>query len=150
MRPRLRRLGLGLALALLLPLAGCGGNDYDAYCGELKRHQKEMSEMIDSTSRTSLLSHLSMLHDLAAKSPKDLADEWQVFVDALDGLDKAIKDAGVKPSDFVDDKPPAGLSGSERQSIADAADQVSADQVVQAVNGIEQEGRDVCKVNLGL
>lgn len=141
---------MGLVLALLVPLAGCGGNDFDAYCGDLRRHQKEFSEMIDSTSQTALLSHLPMLRDLADKSPKDLADEWQVFVDALDELEKTIKAAGVKASDFVDDKPPASLSDSDRQKIADAADQVSSDQVVQAVNGIEQEGRDVCKVNLGL
>jgi hypothetical protein len=142
---------VGLVLAVLLPLAGCGGNEYDAYCGELKRDQKQMSEMVDSTTpAAALLDNLPMLHDLADKSPQDLTDEWQVFVGAIEGLEKALKDAGVKPSEFVDDKPPAGLSASDRQAIADAANQVSADQVVQAANGIEQEGRDVCKVNLGL
>ncbi len=32
----------------------------------------------------------------------------------------------------------------------DAADQLSSDDVVAAASGIEQEARDVCKINLGL
>ena len=91
-----------------------------------------------------------MLHDLAEKSPRDLTDEWQVFLRALDDLDQAIKDAGVKPSDFEDGKPPAGLSAAETKAITDAASRIRTDDVVQASSGIEQQGRDVCKVNLGL
>jgi hypothetical protein len=91
-----------------------------------------------------------MLHDLASNAPKDLADDWQVFVGALDGLEKALKDAGVKPSDFQDGKPPAGLSAAHREAIKGAADQVASDDVSQAASSIEQEGRDVCKVNLGI
>ncbi len=150
MRPRLRALGAALALALLVPVAGCGGNSFDDYCNDLKTHRKEMSEMLNSTSPSALLSHLPMLHDLAEKSPKDLADEWQVFLGALDGLDRAIKDAGVKPSDFKGGKPPAGLSAADRKAVADAASQIATEEVSRAASGIEQEGRDVCKVNVGL
>jgi hypothetical protein len=150
MTPRLRALGVALVVGLLLPLAGCGGNSFDEYCSDLKSHQKEMSEMLDSTSPSALLSHLPMLRDLADKSPKDLTDEWQVFLGAIEDLDKAIRAAGVKPSDFQDGKPPAGLSATDSKAIADAANQVAADEVAQAATGIEQEGRDVCKVNLGL
>jgi hypothetical protein len=106
--------------------------------------------MIDSASSSALLSNLSMMHDRADKAPKDLADEWQTFVGALDHLERALKDAGVKPSEFQDGKPPAGLSAADRQAIVDAADAITTDEVAQAANGIEQEGRDVCKVNLGL
>jgi hypothetical protein len=150
MTRRLRPIGPALVLALLLPLVGCGGNDFDAYCGDLKRHQKAMSEMIDSGSPTSLLGHLSMLHELADRSPEDLADEWQTFLGALDHLDKALAKADVEPSDFAGGKPPDGLSDSERKAIAAAADQVSSEEVTAAAAGIEQEARDVCKVNLGL
>jgi hypothetical protein len=147
-RPRLA--GAALALALLVPLAGCGGNSIDDYCSDLSAHRKEMAEMIDSTSPAALLSHLPMLHDLADKAPEDLADEWQVLVGALDDLDKAIKAAGVKASDFKDGKPPAGLSDADQKAIRDAATQIRTEEVVSASAGIEQQGRDVCKVNLGI
>lgn len=149
MRTRLRRLGVALATTLLLPLAGCGANSIDDYCADLKAQQKEMAAMFDSTS-SSVLNNLSMMRELAAKAPDDLADEWQVFLTALDGLDKALKDAGVKPSDFQDGKPPAGLSAADRSAIIAAANQITGEQVVQAASGIEQQGRDVCKVNLGV
>lgn len=146
----LRTLGAAVATALLFPLAGCGGNSIDDYCSDLTAHQKQMAAMIESTSPDALLDNLPMLHDLADKAPQDLTDEWQAFLGALDSLDKAIKDAGVKPSDFAQGKPPAGLSAADRKAIADAAGQVRTEDVVQASAGIEQQARDVCKVNLGL
>jgi hypothetical protein len=150
MTARLPPLGAALAVAVLLPLAGCGGASIDDYCADLKAHQKEMAAMIDSSSPSALLSHRPMLHDLADKAPKDLTDEWQVFVGALDDLEKALKDAGVEPSDFEDGKPPAGLSAAHRTAITEAANQLASDDVAQAAGGIEQEGRDVCKVNFGV
>jgi hypothetical protein len=148
--PRPRIAGAVLAVALLVPVAGCGEDSIESYCSDLREHRKEMAEMVESTSPSALLSHLPMLHDLAEQAPQDLEDEWQVFVGALDDLDKAIRDAGVKPSDFEDGKPPAGVSAAERRAIADAASQIRTDEVVEAASGIEQQGRDVCKVNFGL
>ena len=55
----------------------------------------------------------------------------------------------MKPSDFEDGKPPAGLSAAERKAIADAASQIRTEEVVEAASGIEQQARDVCKVNFG-
>jgi len=150
MRARLRPFGATLALAVVLPLGGCGGPSIDDYCADLKAHQKEMAAMIDSSSPSALLGHLPMLHDLADKAPEDLTDEWQVFVSALDDLEKALKNAGAKPSDFEDGKPPAGLSADDRKAIVDAANQIASDDVAQAASGIEQQGRDVCKVNFGV
>lgn len=148
MTPRL--LLVGVAAAALLPLAGCGGSSIEDYCEQLRADQQQIAEMIDSSSPSALLGELDLLRGLAEKSPDDLADEWQVFIEALDGLDQALDDVGVKPSDFVDGKPPAGLPAADRQEIADAAAEVSSEDVVAAVSGIEQQARDVCKLNLGL
>ena len=71
--------------------------------------------MLDSESSSALLGNLPMLRDLAEKSPDDLSDEWQTYLRAIEGLDKAIKDAGVKPSDFDGGKAPAGLSKADQQ-----------------------------------
>ena len=146
----MRRLAPGLLVAMLLALSGCGGSTVDNYCKDLGEHRKQMADMVSSQSPTALLSHLPMLRELADKAPEDLQDEWQTFLDAVEGLDKAIDRAGVKPSDFKDGQPPAGLSTTDQKAIADAAGEIRTDDVVQAASGIEQQARDVCKINFGL
>jgi hypothetical protein len=145
-----RPLAAGAALALLACLTGCGQDPIDAYCSDLSAHRKQIADMLDSSSPDALFAHVSVLKELAKKSPSDLQDEWQTFLDAVDDLDAALKHAGVKPAQFQDGKPPAGLSAADRASIVDAADQLSSDDVVAAATGISQEATDVCKINLGL
>jgi hypothetical protein len=145
----MRRLLTAAVVALLLPLAGCGDPTED-YCSQLEKDRKEFAEMLESDSSSALLGNLPMLRDLAEKSPDDLSDEWQTYLTAIEGLDEAIENAGVKPSDFDDGKPPPGLSEADKKAIAEAAGQITTDEVIAAASGIEQQARDVCKVNLGL
>ena len=146
----MRRLVGALVLVLLASLAGCGEDSGQDYCKALEERRKEIAEMIDSGSPAVLLDKLPMLRDLGEQAPEDLQDEWQTYLAALEGLDKALEDAGVKASDFKAGKPPAGLDEAQRKAIADAAGQVSSQETVQAGAGIEQQARDVCKINLGL
>jgi hypothetical protein len=139
-----------VVLALVLPLAGCGDDPIDAYCADLSAHSKEMAAMLDSSTATSLLGHRAMLRGLAEKTPPDLQDEWQTFLGAVEGLQRALDAAGVKASQFVDGKPPTGIAPADQRAIIDAADQLSSDDVVTAATGIDQQARDVCKINLGL
>jgi hypothetical protein len=151
MRTATRLLGVSLVLGVVLPLAGCGGeNSIEDYCAALKADQKQIAEMIESPSSTALLSNLPMLRRLAEQAPDDLTDEWQVFLGALDGLDQALDDAGLKPSDYEDGRPPAGVSAADRKAIAAAASQITTDEVSAAASGIDQQARDVCKINLGI
>jgi hypothetical protein len=145
----MRRLATAVAAVMLFSLAGCGDPTED-YCNELKQDRKEFAEMLDSDSSSALLGNLPMLRDLAEKSPDDLSDEWQTYLSAIEGLDKAIERAGVKPSDFDDGKAPSGLSATDKKAIAEAAGQITTEEVIAAASGIEQQARDVCKVNLGL
>jgi len=145
----MRRLVPAVLAVLLLGLVGCG-DPIEDYCSQLREDRKEFAEMLESESSSALLGNLPMLRDLAEKSPDDLSDDWQTYLRAIEGLDKAIKDAGVKPSDFNGGKAPAGLSKSEQQDIAEAAGQITTEEVITAATNIEQQARDVCKVNLGL
>ena len=145
-----RRTAATVLVAVLVALtAGCGDPE-QAYCGALSADQKMFAEMQDDTSGLGLLRHRPELHDLAGKAPDDLADEWQVFLGAIDAFAATLHDAGVKPEDFVDGQPPAGLSQDTRTRIAQAANELSSGDVVTAANGIEQQAKDVCKLQLGL
>jgi hypothetical protein len=145
----MRRLATAVVVTLLLALTGCGDPTED-YCSQLKQDRKQFAEMLDSSSSSALLGHLPMLRDLADKSPEDLTDEWETYLSAVEGLAQAIKRAGVKPSDFDGGKPPADLSKEDRKQIAEAANQITTEDVVDAASGIEQQARDVCKINIGL
>ena len=56
----------------------------------------------------------------------------------------------MAPSDFVDGQAPAGLSAETRTRIAQAANELASEDVVTAADGIEQQAKDVCKLQLGL
>jgi hypothetical protein len=144
---RLVRAVLG-ALLLLLPQA-CGDKE-KGYCAAMSADQKLFAEMQDDPTGLGLLAHRSTLHDLGDRAPDDLRDEWQTFLGALDAFAKTLDQAGVQPGAFVDGRPPADLSAAERTRIAHAASELAAPDVVEAADGIEQQAKDVCKLQLGL
>jgi hypothetical protein len=148
MRPP-RSAALILVAALALGLQGCGDSE-KAYCRALKADQKTFAEMQEDTSGLGLLDKRSTLQALADKAPDDLDDEWQTFLGAIDAFAGTLHDAGVKPGDFVNGKPPAGLSAADRTRIANAATELSSSDVVEAASNIEQQAKDVCKLQLGL
>ncbi len=139
-----------VVLALLLGAGGCG-DARERYCGAVAEHRKELADMTSAEAGgATLLRNLPMLRDLAGAAPPDLRDEWQTFLTAVEGLDKALRAADVRPEQFDAGKPPSGLSKSRLQRIRAAASRLAAPEVVQAVSGIEQQARDVCKINIGL
>ena len=139
-----------LALALLvLPLAACG-NDEGGYCSALEADQERFAEMQEDTSGLGLLKQRGTLGSIAEKAPDDLRDEWQTFLGAIDAFSDTLDEVGVEPDDFDGGRPPAGLSEADRTRIANAANELSSGDVVEAANGIEQHAKDVCKLQLGL
>ena len=144
-----RLVSTALAGALLLALGACGDPE-KSYCDALKSDQTLFAEMQDDTSGLALLKHRTALHALADKAPDDLTDEWQTFLGAVDAFAETLRDVGVQPGDFVDGKPPAGLSEDDRNRVATAASELSSADVVEAADGIEQHAKDVCKLQLGL
>jgi hypothetical protein len=108
------------------------------------------AEMEEDTAGLALLEHRQALRNLADKAPDDLIDEWQTFLGALDAFAHTLDELGVKPDDFVDGRPPAGLDAQARSRIAASASELSSADVVDAANGIEQQAKDVCKLQLGL
>ncbi len=145
-----RRLAAGASVAVVLLASGGCGDPEQKYCSALRADQEAFSQMQADTSGVALLRQRTLLHRLADKAPDDLRDEWQVFLGALDGFAGTLEDLHVAPGDFVDGQPPPGLSDADRTRIANAASALSSDDVVEAANGIEQQAKDVCKLQLGL
>lgn len=144
-----RRAGPAAAVLLALALSACGDATED-YCADLREQRTRIADLVESDSPGAVIDGLPMLRDLAEQSPDDLADEWQTFLGALEGLEQALEAEGVSAGAFAEGRPPAGLDEAAQQRIARAADQVRSEEVVAAAAGIEQQARDVCKINLGL
>ena len=139
-----------LVAALLLPLlAGCGSKQ-DEYCGAVKDHQTELSDIVGSGDPDALLEALDIFRDLQGKAPGDITDEWQQVVTSIEGLQKALEDAGVDPTTYDRDKPPAGLSADDRAKIDAAAKALGSGTTLRALQDLDQQARDVCKTPLTL
>ncbi|GAB3996721.1 hypothetical protein [Nocardioides marmoraquaticus] len=147
----MRRLRAALAGVGLLVVAACGGEpSVDDYCARLTEDRARLSEIVGSGDPAELLGNVALFDELRDEAPRDLRDEWDTLVAALQGLRTALDEAGVDPGDFQDGEPPDSLSGTERRAVVEAAGRIADPDVVAAASGIETQARDVCKINLGL
>jgi hypothetical protein len=153
------RLGVVAATAsVLVVLSGCtnpvswlsGSNAIDDYCGDLSSHQVQFADMFAAGTPDALLKNLPMLEQIAGKAPSDIVDDWQSFLTPVQGLAKALESAGIRPDDYHDGLPPAGTSSAVRQQIARAAALLATPSATSAASSIDQQARDVCKLNLGM
>jgi hypothetical protein len=144
-RSAARVLATPLVVALLVALLVTGCADQkEKYCDAVKDHQQELGEVLGDGSPNALLKALPIFRDLAEEAPEDLRDEWRTVIDALDGLEQALDDAGVDPATYDRDHPPAGLSQADKDAIDAAAGQLTSEQTVAAFNGVDQQAKDVC------
>ncbi|HEX5087050.1 MAG TPA: hypothetical protein VFV89_04525 [Nocardioides sp.] len=138
-----------LAVVLVLGVSGCQ-SEQEQYCDAVKDHQQELSEVLGDGSPDALLKALPIFEDLADDAPDDIRDDWKTVIDALDGLQEALDDAGVDPATYDRDHPPAGLSEADQEAIDQAAAQVGSQASTTAFNAVDQEAKDVCGTPLQL
>jgi len=155
------RLGAAAAVAVaLLGSSGCGSDDNDpyaipeefrAYCEEVETQQAPITDALASGGEASgLIRALPSFEELAAKSPDDIADEWEVIVDRIDDLVDALDAAGVDPDSYDRRNPPAGLDQERKDAIDAAATALVSATTGAAMSGVQQQARDVCKTPLAL
>jgi hypothetical protein len=145
---RLRRL---LVTVLVMPtLTGCGGDATDGYCDAVADHQAELSDIVAGGRPDALIDALDIFRDLQDKAPGDITDEWQQLVGRIEALDDALDEAGVDPATYDRRRPPAGLSGAEKDAIDSAARELGSRSTLDALGGLDQQARDVCRTPLSL
>jgi hypothetical protein len=136
------RVAVAVVTAALL-VGGCA-DQQEKYCDAVKDHQQELGEVLGDGSPDALLKVLPIFRELEGKAPQDIRDEWTTVIDAIEGLQKALKDAGVDAATYDRDHPPEGLSQADRDAIDAAARQLTSDETVTAFSGVDQEAKDVC------
>ncbi|MQW76264.1 hypothetical protein GHK92_10285 [Nocardioides sp. dk4132] len=149
---RARRRGAALAgacaLTLSVALAGWGQDETESYCAEVSARQDELAGHLDEGGPDALLRALPVLEDLGEEAPGDLADEWHQVLGRLRALDSALREAGVDPASYDREEPPGDLSGAQRSAIDGAAGELVSERTAEAMAGLEQQARDVCKTPL--
>jgi hypothetical protein len=148
-----RSLVAGFVLAAVAVTAvGCGDDDdqFESYCKEVKAQQESLTEDLAGGTSTALIDALPVFEKLRDKSPDDLRDEWDTVTTRIGELVDALDDAGVDPATYDRKKPPAGLTPAQRKSIDDAAQALATPEMAAALDGVEQQARDVCRTPLSL
>lgn len=141
---------LVVPLLCLSLLAGCGGDEFDDYCAVVEEHQLELTEITTSGEPGALLEALPIYQDLRENAPDDITDEWQQVVRAVQGLVDALAEAGIDASAYDPQDPPEELSDEQEAAIKAAADQLASRATQEALEGVEQQARDVCQTPLTL
>jgi hypothetical protein len=134
---------------MLAALAACGQDEPD-YCTALKSEQRTLTTLADRADQrngdvlTPTLAAFGRLRDAA---PQQLSDEWDTVVFAYRALADAVKEAGVDPAAYRPGKRPAGVTRGEAKHLAGVAAELESPRVIDAVTGIEDQARQVCKVD---
>ena len=150
MRSGLRAWGAGLGLLLLTTTVACGSDSViESYCAEVADQQTPLTEAAASGA-TGLLEALPSFEALRAKAPDDIADAWTVVVQRVTVLSDALDDAGVDPTSYDPEEPPAEVSDDDQAAIAAAATGLVTDAMRDALDRVQQQARDVCKTPLSL
>jgi hypothetical protein len=147
-RPDPRRVAIATALALALLPASCGRSP--SYCDAVHDHQSDLGSIVSRGDRAGLIAALPIFRDLRERSPDDVAEDWDLVVTRIEGLDDALADAHVDPATYDPKHPPADLDDADRAAIRRAAAQLAAADTQDALTRVQQEVLDVCHTPLQL
>ena len=147
-----RCFGAAILAAGSLLMAGCGDDEdpFDTYCQEVEAQRPALSEDLAAGDPTGLVNALPEMEKLAAKAPDDIQDEWDTVTSRIGDLVSALEDADVDPATYDRKRPSAGLTAEEKHAIDAAAQALVTPEMTEALNGVEQQARDVCKTPLTL
>lgn len=123
---------------------------HEAYCEAVEAERAGLSEALAGGESTGLMAALPHFEALAAEAPRDLEDEWEIVIEAVTELRDALDRAGVDAASYDAKKPPADLDPDDRDAIDAAADALASRRTTEALAGVQQHSRDVCRTPLTL
>jgi len=139
---------IALATLLLAGLLGCASEE-EAFCDEVEAQQERLTEVLTGGGQDSLIRALPSLRALQDKAPGDVRDEYAVVVDAIEGLEAALEEAGIDPAAYDEDDL-QDLPDEDEQRVRAAASTLGSRATQTAFRGLEQQARDVCHTPISL
>jgi hypothetical protein len=137
-----------LVISTLSACSGGDGPDSD-YCKDLQAAAPKFVALRTSDPGQ-LEGVINATHKLSAEAPDDVKDDWKVIDDGMIGIEKALKDAGIKFSDFDElqqGKMPEGVKVEKLQGLPAKFQKLDSPEADRAYKNIREHAKDVCKVN---
>ena len=143
-----RLVPLAVALCLVgLLTSGCKSAT-EKYCDEVKAQQKTLTDLAANPDPDKIFAVLPPYEALAAKAPDDIKDEWATVIDRYQQLQSALSDAGVSAQEYAGNDWRKGLSEEQDNGVLRAAAGLVDPATRDALNGVQQQARDVCQTPL--
>lgn len=140
-----------LAAVITVVVVTRGDDDRFAdYCAEVQEQQAPITEAAALGAPQALLAALPSFERLSAEAPDDLVDEWAVVVQRITALRDAVDAAGIDAATYDPEHPPADLTTDDQARLTTAASGLLTLAMKDALDGVEQQARDVCKTPLSL
>jgi hypothetical protein len=145
---------LGLTSTVLVA-CGSGSSSSSSsggYCDELKSDKTYFEALSGSNGDVGQLDTVfSKVHALAAKAPASVASDWKTLDDAISTIEKALAEAGLKPSDLAamqKGQVPQGVDVTKLQALLPKLQALSDTDVSDAANKIAADAKKNCGIDL--
>ena len=148
------KISVAIAGALLASgaVAGCGGGggSTDAYCGDMKKADKDFGAL-SASDYSKLDSAFNTFHKLAKEAPSKISADWKVLDGAITTMQDAFKDAGLDFKDLGElqqGKVPEGVDVSKLTKLSTTMATFNDAKFKKASDNIAKHAKDVCKVDI--
>ncbi len=142
--------GVAGAVLVLGSLTACGGGD-DEYCSAIEDAQKQFEGLENGEDFDQLGDAIDTLQGLGEDAPDDVADDWEVFNDALADFQTALDDAGVSGADLEamqNGEIPEGLDDpATMEDLTTASQALTSEEVSDAGDAIKKHAEETCDVD---
>ncbi|MFT3874653.1 MAG: hypothetical protein QM714_18725 [Nocardioides sp.] len=140
-------------------LTACGsgggsgsGSSTDTYCDDLKDAKSSLSDLGGSgTGAADIEDFFDMVDDFAANAPADVKPDWEKLDEAVNKIEDALDDAGLKLSDLEalsSGEAPEGVDMAKLQQVVQEMQDLSSEDFQKAADNIEEHAKKECDIDL--
>ncbi|MDP9444889.1 MAG: hypothetical protein M3P83_11310 [Actinomycetota bacterium] len=142
-----RSLALAGTVLVLGSLAGCGGNETEAYCDSLRDAQREF-RALEENQLPRVGEALDRIQELGDQAPDAVSDEWQTLNGAIDELRGAVDDLGIELSDLGNPEALRDLDQQQLREFGERLQDIGSAEVQQASERIADHAQKQCGIDL--